>query len=162
VPPCATSEVVRLNASALSDPNSLRLSLTSSLISDSSSVISALVDSGSTHCFVDTEFVHFYNLPLVSVSPIELKLFDGDVQLSHVPTLNAYFSIYKHAYSPQRYRVIPRHSRGPIANRAIMASFTRTSRFSYYVLTARSPILCTRVHGRLSDDGFRISTLVCV
>jgi hypothetical protein len=26
---------------------------------------------------VDTEFVHFYNLPLVSVSPIELKLFDG-------------------------------------------------------------------------------------
>jgi hypothetical protein len=79
-----------------------------------------------------------------------------DVQLSHVPTLNAYFSIYKYACSPQRNRVKPCHSRGPIENRAIKAAFTRTSRFSYYVITARSPILCTRVHGRLSDDGFRI------
>jgi hypothetical protein len=77
VPLCATSEVIRLNASALSDPNSLRISLTSSLVSDSTSVISALVDSGSTHCFVDTKFVNFHHLPLVSVSPIELELFDG-------------------------------------------------------------------------------------
>ena len=35
------------------------------------------VDSGSTHCFVDSEFTWWYNLPVFSVSPIELKLFDG-------------------------------------------------------------------------------------
>ena len=68
------SKVVRLNVSALSDLNSLglRVSLTSSLVS----AFSALVDSRSTHCFVDTEFVKFHDLPLISVSPIELKLFD--------------------------------------------------------------------------------------
>ena len=70
-------EVVRLNASALSDPNSLRVSLTSSLISDFFSEFSALVDSGSTHCFVDTGFVHSHQLSITPVKPIELKLFDG-------------------------------------------------------------------------------------
>src|ERR1700719_728295 len=70
-------EVVRLNASALSDPNSLHVPLTSSLVSASLSVFSALVDSGSTHCFVDSEFVRRYALPVLSVLPIELKLFDG-------------------------------------------------------------------------------------
>ena len=80
-PPSANSEVVHLNASALSNLNSLRVSLTSSLVSNFVSnfvsVFSALIDSGSTHCFVDTEFVNFHDLPLISVSPIELKLFDG-------------------------------------------------------------------------------------
>ena len=37
----------------------------------------ALVDSGSTHCFVDSEFVQKKKLPVTPVSPIELKLFDG-------------------------------------------------------------------------------------
>ena len=64
--------------SDLSDPNSLHVcSLTSLLISDSSLHISALVDSGSTHCFVDTNFVQYYKLPTYPVDPIELKLFDG-------------------------------------------------------------------------------------
>ena len=75
--PCASSEVVRLNASALSDPNSLRTSLSSPLVSDSSPTFSALVDSGSTHCFIDTNFARNYDLPTSSVPPIELRLFDG-------------------------------------------------------------------------------------
>ena len=76
-PPCAFSEVVRLNASALSDPNSLRVTLSSPLLSDLIPPISALIDSGSTHCFVDPKFVQHHKLPVTSVSPIELKLFDG-------------------------------------------------------------------------------------
>ena len=62
---------------ALSDPNSLRVSLTSPLISDSSLCVSTLIDSGSTHCFVDTSFVQYYKLPTYLIDPIELKLFDG-------------------------------------------------------------------------------------
>ena len=61
---------------ALSDPNSLRVSLTSLLISDSSLRISALIDSSSTHCFMDTSFVQFCKLPAYPIDPIELKLFD--------------------------------------------------------------------------------------
>ena len=37
----------------------------------------ALIDSSSTHCFVDYKFVQHLNIPLTSVSPLELKLFDG-------------------------------------------------------------------------------------
>ena len=64
--------------SALSDPNSLRVPLSSSLIPNISD-FSALINSGSTHCFVDTEFVNFHNLPVYPVSLIELKLFDGEM-----------------------------------------------------------------------------------
>ena len=39
--------------------------------------LSALLDSGSTHCFIDADFVALYELPTISVNPIELKLFDG-------------------------------------------------------------------------------------
>ena len=63
--------------SALPDPNSLRVSLTSPSISDIFSKFSTLVDSGSTHCFVDTGFVHSHQLSVSLVNPIELKLFDG-------------------------------------------------------------------------------------
>ena len=76
-PPSTNSEVVRLNASTLSDPSSLRVPLTSPSVSDSTLCFSALIDSGSTHCFVDSTFVQRYDLPVSSVGPIELKLFDG-------------------------------------------------------------------------------------
>ena len=75
MPCCAHTEEIRLNASALSDPNSLRIPLSSDLTSPS--VITALVDSGSTHCFVDSNFAHIHNIPLTSIPPIPLKLFDG-------------------------------------------------------------------------------------
>ena len=75
-PFCAFSEVVQLNVSTLSNPNSLCISLASLLISNSSLCVSALIDSGSTHCFVDTSFVQYYKLPAYPVDPIKLKLFD--------------------------------------------------------------------------------------
>ena len=76
-PSCAPTEAVRLNASALFDPNSLHILLTSPFVSDSFSKISALVDSRSTHCFMDTGFVRSHQLSVYPVKPIELRLFDG-------------------------------------------------------------------------------------
>ena len=75
---CA-KEILRLNMSTLSDLNSLWLSLTSYKISDSKIPLLALVDSGSTHCFIDNKIVAQYNsdFNLYSVLPIELKLIDG-------------------------------------------------------------------------------------
>src|SRR5271168_4726554 len=72
-PCCALMEEVRLNASALSDPNYLRVPLTSAL----TSVIIALINSGSTDCFVDSNFAHTQDLPLTSIPPIRLRLLDG-------------------------------------------------------------------------------------
>ena len=71
-------EILRLNASALSDPNSFHLPLTFK-ISDFTSPLLALVDSGSTHCFIDLKIVQQYTSALTpySVPPIELKLIDG-------------------------------------------------------------------------------------
>ena len=73
---CA-QEILRLNASALSDPNSFRLSLSSDKLSDSTIPLIALVDSGSTHCFIDNKLVQNYVSDSYPVPPIELKLIDG-------------------------------------------------------------------------------------
>jgi len=61
--------------SALSDPNSLIPSV--SLLAYNLSKIHALVDSGSTHCFVDLQYVHKNKFVTYSVPPIVLRLFDG-------------------------------------------------------------------------------------
>jgi Retroviral aspartyl protease len=71
---CALGEV-RLNSSALLSPNSLVVNLLSSLIPNHK--IKALVDSGSTHCFIETKFVRKYNIRTRSVDPIPLRLFNG-------------------------------------------------------------------------------------
>src|SRR5215475_3989814 len=68
--------------SALSQECSLYISLISHLHSTSDSPTSplhfrALLDSGSTHCFADTQFVHREKLITTSIPPIPLKLFDG-------------------------------------------------------------------------------------
>ncbi|KAL7281605.1 hypothetical protein ACG7TL_004922 [Trametes sanguinea] len=48
-----STEIVRLNASALSDPSSLQIQLYSDLVPVP---FCALIDSGSSHCFVDSQF----------------------------------------------------------------------------------------------------------
>ena len=70
--------------------------LSSSLIPNISD-FSALIDSGSTHCFVDTKFVNFHNLPVYPVSPIKLKLFDSDVHGILLYTENDYFYFSMHS-----------------------------------------------------------------
>jgi len=64
-----------LNASALYDPNSLMPHV--SLLSLDLPKIHTLVDSGSTHCFVDIKFAHKNKFTTYSVTPIVLRLFDG-------------------------------------------------------------------------------------
>ena len=61
--------------SALFDPNSLMPYV--SLLSHDIPKIRALVDSGSTHCFVDLTFALKNNFTSYFVSPIQLQLFDG-------------------------------------------------------------------------------------
>ena len=73
-PDCAV-KVAHLNASALSDPNSLRPLVTTSKYDIPP--FPALVDSGSTHCFVDQSFINIYAISTYSVPPITLRLFDG-------------------------------------------------------------------------------------
>ena len=73
-PDCAVKEA-HLNASALSDPNSLRPLVTTSKYDIPP--FPALVDSGSTHCFVDQSFVNIHAISTYSVPPITLHLFDG-------------------------------------------------------------------------------------
>ena len=73
-PDCAVKEA-RLNASALSHPNSLHPLITTSEYNILP--FPALVDSGSTHCFVDQSFVNIHAISTYSVPPITLRLFDG-------------------------------------------------------------------------------------
>ena len=61
--------------SALYDPNSLMPHVI--LLSFDLPKTCALVDSGSTHCFVDIQFTHKNNITTYSVPPITLRLFDG-------------------------------------------------------------------------------------
>ena len=72
-PNCAME--VRLNAFTPFEPDALFLSVTTVLIS--TFIFKALVDSGSTHCFVDPRFIATHNLITYSVPPIQLKLFNG-------------------------------------------------------------------------------------
>ena len=65
----------RLNASALSDPNSLTPSV--SLLAYNLSKIRVLVDSASTHCFVDLQYTHKNKFVTYSIPPIVLQLFNG-------------------------------------------------------------------------------------
>jgi hypothetical protein len=67
---------LQLNASALSDPKSFSVLLTSDIVSDP---FRGLVDSGSSHCFADPSFVKSNELSIVSIPPMPLKLIDGTV-----------------------------------------------------------------------------------
>ena len=66
-----------LNTSALSDPNAL-IPLVSILPYNIENIC-ALMDSGSTHCFVDIQFVHQNKLTTCTISPVTLRLFDGSL-----------------------------------------------------------------------------------
>ena len=65
----------QLNAAAFSDPNSLQPSIT--IVDHAIPSFPMLVDSGSTHCFVDLSFANMNNLSCYTIPPIVLRLFDG-------------------------------------------------------------------------------------
>ena len=72
---------IQLNAFTFSDPHSLFVSLTSLLILSQDHLnkilFRALVDSGSTHCFVDSKFVDTHHLKTSTTPSVVLCLFDG-------------------------------------------------------------------------------------
>src|SRR5258707_5150058 len=85
----STAPVIRLNSTSLS-LNSFLLSLTSASISEHAHPFVALLDSGSSHCFVDELFAKKNKLLLSKLpSTIPLRLIDGSTQnsVSHQTTI---------------------------------------------------------------------------
>src|SRR5258707_7421554 len=71
--------VIQLDSTSLS-PNSFLLSLTSTSVSKHAHPFVALLDSGSSHCFVDEVFAKKNKIALTKLpSTIPLQLFDGSV-----------------------------------------------------------------------------------
>src|SRR5260221_9255641 len=86
--------VIRLNSTSLS-LNSFLLSLTSATISEHTHPFIALLDSGSSHCFVDEVFAKKNKLALSKLlSIILLRLFDGSARnsVSHKTNIPLTFS----------------------------------------------------------------------
>src|SRR6266481_7331631 len=89
--------VIRLNSTSLS-PNSFLLSLTSATVSEHTRPFVALLDSGSSHCFVDEVFAKKNKLALSKLpSIIPLRLFDGSARnsVSHKTNIPLTFSTGK-------------------------------------------------------------------
>src|SRR5258707_5032393 len=90
----STALVIRLNSTSLS-LNSFLLSLTSASASKHAHPFVALLDSGSSHCFVDELFAKKNKLSLSNLlSTIPLRMFDGSTQnsVSHKTTIPLTFS----------------------------------------------------------------------
>src|SRR6266446_2235147 len=86
--------VIWLNSTSLS-PNSFLLSLTSATISEHTHPFIALLDSGSSHCFIDEVFAKKNKLALSKLlSIILLRLFDGSARnsISHKTNIPLTFS----------------------------------------------------------------------
>ena len=66
---------VKLNANFIPSSTSLVLNITSESFPHVSE--KALVDSSSTHCFLDHSLIQKFRIPTHSISPIPLKLFDS-------------------------------------------------------------------------------------
>src|SRR5260370_11878232 len=90
----STAPVIWLNSTSLS-LNSFLLSLTSASISEHAHPFVALLDSGSSHCFVDELFAKKNKLSLSKLpSTIPLQLFDRSTwnSISHKTTILLTFS----------------------------------------------------------------------
>src|SRR5260221_3509049 len=90
----SAAPVIWLNSTPLS-LNSFLLSLTSASVSEHARPFVALLDSGSSHCFVDKLFAKKNKLSLSKLlSTIPLRLFDGSTRnsISHKTTILLTFS----------------------------------------------------------------------
>ena len=71
---------VRLNASALFSTPSLIISLHSDSVPNV--LIKSVVDSGPTHCFIESTLICKHKIPTRQISLILLKLFDCSVNMT--------------------------------------------------------------------------------
>lgn len=85
---CAALREVFLNASSLTYKSLLRLTLVTELTNPDpipnkhSSILLhflSLLDSGSTDCFINSRFVSLHDIPVTSINPLNLRLFDGSL-----------------------------------------------------------------------------------
>ena len=96
--PYVAMSPVWLNTSTLSNPHSLFIFLTSSLILGQDHLnkilFQALIDSRSTYCFVDSEFVDTHNLKTFPTPLVTLCLFDdsSNSTISEIANLPIIFS----------------------------------------------------------------------
>ena len=95
---CVAMSLIQLNASTLSNPHSLFVSLTSPLILSQDHLNKilfwALVDFGSTYYFVDSKFVDTHHLKTSATSLIALCLLDSSSNstISEIANLSIIFS----------------------------------------------------------------------
>ena len=95
---CVAMIPIQLNVSALSDLYSFFVSLPSSLILGQDHLnkilLQALVNSRSTHCFVDLKFVDIHYLKTSAISLVALCLFDSSSNstISEIANLSIIFS----------------------------------------------------------------------
>ena len=83
----------QLNASTLYNPNSLIILLTSNLLP--TTLIYTLIDSNSTHCFLNSSIISKHQLQTYSINLIPLQLFDGTINsvIHSVINLPVYFPL---------------------------------------------------------------------
>lgn len=97
---------LRLNASAFSDPHALVLPIS---ICDYPLIpaFRTLIDSGSSHCFLDTNFVNSHGLTTTPISPIQLRLFDGSSNSVVTRTLKLHIRMPTGEITPTTFYVTP-------------------------------------------------------
>src|SRR6202046_3811520 len=100
---------VHLNASAPFKPDALFLSVITSLLSDSI-IFKAPVDSGSTHCFVDPQFISTHKLITYSIPLIQLCLFDGSSNHTITQAIYILLQIFPGHFTLFRFYVTPLNS----------------------------------------------------
>lgn len=88
--PHADLPTLRLNASALSNPDAFHLDLFSDSVSP---LIRTLIDSGSSHNFLDSDFVSKHSVATTAIPPRRLTLFDGSPasSITHSASISVQF-----------------------------------------------------------------------
>ena len=95
---CTATSLIWFNASTLSDSHSLFVSLISLLILGQDHLnkilFQVLVDSRSTHCFINSKFVDTHHLKTSATPLVALRLFDGSSNntISKITNLPIIFS----------------------------------------------------------------------
>jgi len=94
---CTTTSPIQLNISALSDSHLFFVFLTSPLILGQDHlnkiIFQALINSGSTHCFINSKFVDTHHLKTSVIPLVTLYLFNSSLNnISEVANLPIIFS----------------------------------------------------------------------
>jgi hypothetical protein len=81
LPSSSSSQSIFLNASTLSRFNALYAFITTSLIPKLDIVLRALIDFGSSHCFVNSTFAKQHTLPVYTIPAVNLYKIDGSTSV---------------------------------------------------------------------------------